>query len=394
MKKMLMLASVASMIDQFNMSNIDILKKQGYEVHIAANFGYGNTSSKQRVDEFKKELKELNVPFYHVDFSRKITNILSNIKAYKQIKNLMLKNKYKFVHCHSPIGGVCGRIAGHSTSTPVIYTAHGFYFFKVAPLKNWLLSYPVERYLARWTDVLITINKEDYARAKKSFKAGRVKYIPGVGLDTRKFSEVVVDRLAKRRELKVPEEAIVLLSVGELNRNKNHEVIIRAISNLNKSNIYYIICGQGPLENHLRTLSKKLGLEKYVKLLGYRKDLAEVYKSADIFAFPSRREGLGLAALEAMASGLPIVTSNVHGIVDYSVDGVTGYTCSPTDISGFVRAIERLSNNDDLKIKMGQHNTGIVKNFDIENVRAKMIKIYGVMLSNEREKSKHYCTSL
>src|SRR5680860_205168 len=287
MKKMLMLASVASMIDQFNMSNIDILKKQGYEVHVAANFKYGNTSSKQRVDEFKKELKELNVPFYHVDFSRKITDILSNIKAYKQIKNLMLKNKYKFVHCHSPIGGVCGRIAGHSTNTPVIYTAHGFYFFKGAPLKNWLLSYPIERWLARYTDVLITINKEDYARAKKSFKSGSVKYIPGVGLDIKKFSEVIVDKLAKRRELEVPGEAFVLLSVGELNRNKNHEVIIRAISNLNKSNIYYVICGQGPLENYLRTLSKKLGLEKYVKLLGYCKDLAEVYKSADIFAFPS-----------------------------------------------------------------------------------------------------------
>ena len=217
MKKMLMLASVVSMIDQFNMSNIDILKKQGYEVHVAANFEYGNTSSKQRVEEFKKELTELNVQYYNIDFSRKITNILANIKAYKQIKDLMLKNKYEFVHCHSPIGGVCGRLAAHSANTPVIYTAHGFHFFKRAPLKNWMLYYPVEKLLAHYTDVLITINKEDYARAQ-NFKAKKVEYVPGIGVDIKKFSEIIVDKLAKRKELGIPENAFLILSVGELMR--------------------------------------------------------------------------------------------------------------------------------------------------------------------------------
>lgn len=128
MKKVLILASVASMIDQFNMINIDILKKQGYEVHVAANFQYGNTSSQQRMEEFKKELHKLSIAYYHIDFARNITKIFTNIKAYKQIKNLMTINKYEFVHCHSPIGGVCGRLAAHWTKTRVIYTAHGSSF--------------------------------------------------------------------------------------------------------------------------------------------------------------------------------------------------------------------------------------------------------------------------
>lgn len=375
MKKVLMLASVVSMIDQFNMPNIDILKKQGYEVHVAANFGNGNTSSKQRVEEFKKELTELNIQYYNIDFSRNITNIVDNVKAYRQIEDLMMKNKYEFVHCHSPIGGVCGRIAAHSTNTPVIYTAHGFHFFKGAPLKNWLLFYPVERLLARYTDVLITINKEDYERAQ-DFKAKKVVYVPGIGVDTKKFREVVVDRVSKRKELGIPEDAFVLLSVGELNKNKNHETIIRAIKNLNNPNVYYVICGQGGLKGYLTKLSEKLGIVNKIKLIGFRTDVKEIYRVADAFAFPSMREGLGVAALEAMASGLPLITSNIHGIVDYSKNGISGYSCMCKDVDSFSNAIRNLLNDKVKRKKMSKYNIEAVMNFDTEKVNLIMKSIY------------------
>ena len=167
MKKVLMLASVASMIDQFNMQNISLLQEQGYEVHVAANFEQGSTSSKERVEQFKKELKEKNVLYFQIDFSRNVSNIPQNIKAYKQIKKLLVNNKYEFIHCHSPIGGVCGRLAAKVTNTKVIYTAHGFHFYKGAPKFNWMIYYPIEKVLSYITDVLITINKEDYELAKK-----------------------------------------------------------------------------------------------------------------------------------------------------------------------------------------------------------------------------------
>lgn len=383
MEKVLILASVASMIDQFNMSNIDILKQQGYEVHVASNFEYGNTSSKQRVNEFKEELKELDVPYYHVDFSRKITNIVANLKAYKQIKGLMQKNKYKFVHCHSPIGGVCGRIAGHSTNTPVIYTAHGFHFYKGAPLKNWLIYYSIERWMARYTDILITINKEDYAIAQE-FRAKKVVYVPGVGLDVTKFGYATMDRGKKRKELGISENTIALLSVGELSKRKNHEVIINALAKLNNPNITYFICGRGDLDRYLKDKAKELNVD--VKFLGFRKDISEICAAMDLFVFPSYQEGLPVALMEAMSAGLPIVCSKIRGNTDLIENGKGGYLVEPNDIDGFLNSIKKIIENKTLKENMGEYNKKLIFKFDISNVKRDMENIYLNLKHNEQAK--------
>lgn len=376
MKKVMMLASVASMIDQFNMSNIDILKKKGYEVHVVANFEHGSTSSNQRVLEFKKELEKLDIQYYHVDFSRNLTQIGSNLKAYKQIKNLMLKNKYEFIHCHSPIGGVCGRIAAKTTQTKVMYTAHGFHFFKGAPIKSWVLYYPIEKFMSRFTDILITINKEDYHLAKSKFKAKKVAYIPGVGVNTEKFQKTMINKINKRIELGVPEDAILLFSVGELGKRKNHEVVIKALKKNKNKNIYYMICGQGELENYLIDLIKKLELEDKVFLLGFRTDIAELCKASDIYVFPSQREGLGIAALEGMSAGLPLISSYINGIKDYTENNKTGFCLEPMDVDGFAKSIDLLSTDKALRLQMGLNNLNIVKKFDIKNVEKVMGKIY------------------
>lgn len=376
MGKVLVLASVASMIDQFNMSNIIILKSQGYEVHVAANFEYGSTSSKQRVDDFKIELNKLNVKYYHVNFSRKIFDIFLNIKAYNQIKTLMLTEKYNFIHCHSPVGGVCGRFAAHSTNTIVIYTAHGFHFFNGSPIINWLLYYPIERLLSYFTDLLITINKEDYARAKKSFGAKRVVYIPGVGVDTKIFAEAVIDRVAKRQEIGVPNDAVMLFSVGELGARKNHETPIRALAKTINKNIFYVICGVGELKDYLINLATNLGVADRVVLLGFRKDIAELCKSSDIYVFPSRREGLGIAGLEGMASGLPLISSYINGIRDYTKNGETGYCLEPFDVEGFAVAMDKLAEDSGLRGTIGENNLKVVKNFDINIVNGLMDRIY------------------
>lgn len=375
--KALVVTSVASTLDQFCMNDIGLLQKT-HNVYVAANFSIGNNTSKERVKEFKLELLKKNIIVNEINFNR---NPLSKVNffAYKDIKKFINSTTFQVIHCHTPIAAMILRLVARKArkkGTKVIYTAHGFHFFKGAPLKNWLIYYPIERWLARYTDMIITINKEDYERAKKSFKAGRVEYIPGVGIDTSKFGEIVVDKLAKRRELDIPDDAFVVLSVGELNKNKNHETIIRSISKLNNPNIYYVICGQGILENYLKDLIKKLGLDKQVKLLGYYRDIAEINKASDVFAFPSKREGLGLAALEAMASGLPLITSNIHGIVDYAIDGVTAYCYSPTDIDGFADGIRKLANDSSLRDRIGKYNADAVKKFDIKAVNELMKVIY------------------
>ena len=233
--------------------------------------------------------------------------------------------------------------------TKVIYTAHGFHFYKGAPLKNWVLYYPIERLLARYTDVLTTINIEDYERAKKSFKAKKIKYIPGVGIDTNRFQQIDVNKLVKRQEIGVPEDSFVVLSVGELNKNKNHETVIKAIARLNNPNVYYVICGQGVLEDYLKKLIKELGLERQIKLLGFRKDIGEICKVADLFVFPSFREGLSVALMEAMASGLPIVCSEIRGNVDLVKDQKGGYLVKPEDVNGFRMNIDKLVKDEALK---------------------------------------------
>lgn len=364
MDKVLVLASVASMIDQFNMPNIILLLKMGYEVHIACNFEKGNTCTNDMISKLKMKLYNLDVKYYQIDFDRNVFNIIQNIKAYKQIYNLIKDNKYKFIHCHSPIGGVCGRLAAKRLGVKVIYTAHGFHFFKGAPFLNWLIYYPVELLLSRYTDVLININQEDYNRARKYFKAKKIEYIPGVGVNVNKFKETRVNRTEKRREIGVPEDAILLVSVGELNKNKNHEVIIRALAKLNNTRIHYILCGQGPLASYLSKLIKEYNLSDQVHLLGYRNDVNEIYKASDIFCFPSQREGLGLAAIEAMAAGLPIIASYVHGIKDYAENEISGYFCSPHDYHKFAVYIEKLINDEELRNRISVYNSQAAEKFD------------------------------
>lgn len=376
MKRMLMLASVASMIDQFNIPNIKLLLEMGYEVHVACNFEKGNTCTDEKITELKKTLDNIKVPYFQIDFSRNVLMLGEDLKAYSQVLKLTRKYKYRFIHCHSPIGGVVGRLVGHKTHTKVVYTAHGFHFFKGAPIHNWLIYYPIEKFLSRWTDVLITINKEDYHRAQKNFFAGKVSYIPGVGVDIEKFRDTKVNRNKKRQELGLKSEDIVLISVGELNKNKNHEIVIRALVNIENPNVQYLIVGQGELKEYLLNLANKLGVKDRVHFLGFREDVNEIYKIADIFIFPSQREGLGLAAIEAMASGLPLIATYIHGIKDYINDEKSGYKFTLSQMDNIYILIEKLINNPQDRWKMGENNIKKSLLYDLKNIQMKMKLIY------------------
>lgn len=386
--KVLMLASVASMIDQFNMANIAILQKLGCEVHVATNFVSGSTSSNSRVSEFMKELEEINVIIHDIPFPRKIGSVIQNCVAYKAVKRLINDYSFSMIHLHSPIGGAIGRLAAikaRKKGMKVIYTAHGFHFFQGAPLINWIVAYPIEWILSFYTDILVTINKEDYKRAFH-LHAIQVEYIPGVGVDTKKYDSTIIDCKAKKKELGIPDNVFILLSVGELCKRKNHETIVKALSLLQDSNIYYLICGKGEEETYLKELVHKYSLDKHIIFLGYRTDIKEIVRIADCFVFPSKREGLGIAAIEAMSIGLPIITSNVNGILDYSENGKSGYTCSPMDISGFANAISNIKENQLLREMMGYNNIETAKKFDISCTNRVMERIYSSIISrNEHE---------
>lgn len=372
----LMLASVASMLDLFNKDNIDILLELGYQIDVAANFKEGSITSQERVDKYRQELVEKGIDIYQVPIPRKISKLKEIISSYQIVKKLAEEKDYKIVHCHSPIGGVVCRLAfrkARKRGTKVIYTAHGFHFFDGASKKAWILYYPIEKICSRYTDVLITINQEDYHRAQ-SFKAQKVEYVPGIGVHTKEIEQIQVDRDSKRMELGLDTDDFVLMSTGQLSVRKNHEVIIKAIAKIHNPKIKYLLIGFGEQEEKLKQLVMKLNIEDRVIFAGYRDDVKEIVHVVDAFAFPSLQEGLPVSLMEAMAAGLPVVCSNIRGNVDLIKNGKGGYVYECKDVDGFANGIKHLynSNNDQMK----KNNISAIQNFDTEKVNKKMRWIY------------------
>lgn len=378
MKKALMMASVASMIDLFNMDNIEILKDLGYEVEVACNFEYGSITSQERVDEFKEELIRDKFKVHHLPVPRSIFAIRDIVKSYKMMKKLCDENNYEIVHCHSPIGGIVARLAcrkARKKGTKVIYTAHGFHFFKGAPLKNWLVYFTAERITAKFTDSLITINKEDYENAQK-FNVKNTEYVPGIGIDVDKIKNVKINRSKKRSEFNLSEDDFVLFTAGQLSKRKNHEVVIKALTKIENINVKLLICGLGELENYLKELIHDLGLENRVILAGYRNDVVEQLHAADCFVFPSFQEGLPVALMEAMAVGLPVVCSKIRGNVDLIEHGINGFLVDPENSNDFARYIEKIISDETIQAEMSKKNLEYVKKYDKKNIRQNMIAIY------------------
>lgn len=369
--KILYVTTISLTMNSFFKPHVEMLVHEGHRVDIACN------ADGLPLDNL---YNELNCQFYQVDFSRSPLS-RDNVRAYKQLKKIISDGNYDIVHCHTPNASVITRLVCRNdrkkNGLKVFYTAHGFHFYKGAPLKNWVLYYPIEKFCSRFTDKLITINQEDYNLAKKRMKAREICYVPGVGVDLSKFQNVQVDRDVKRREIGVPEESFLLLSVGELNENKNHQIVIRAMEKLGNSNIHYAIAGSGEKRDYLSELAGELGVAEQVHLLGYRTDVAELCKTADVFCLPSYREGLGLSAIEAMACGLPLITSNIHGINDYSANGVTGYKCSPDAVNSIADAIHSVLNEKIKRKQMGVEAQKRTVVYDISVILKQMECIYG-----------------
>ena len=287
-------------IAKFHIPYLKWFKEQGWETWVAAKNDYPDgTCEIPYCDHF------VNIDFARSPFSKQ------TVVAYRQLKDLFAKERFEIVHTHTPVGGVLTRLAAREArniGTKVIYTAHGFHFYDGAPFANWLLWYPVERAMARLTDVLITINNEDFNRAKKFAKC-RVEYVPGVGIDLERF-RMGGDREGLRQGLGVAAGDHMILAVGDLIKRKNHQCIIRALSELDDS-MKLFICGTGVELESLTSLIFELGLQSRVNLLGFRKDISALMYASDMLVFPSVHEGLPVTVMEAMASGLPIIATRL-----------------------------------------------------------------------------------
>lgn len=382
MKKVLIVASVVSFIEWFNKENVEYLRNDlGCEVHIACNFDYMDDTDEERTKTYLDKIRAEGVVLHNIHFARSPLS-KDNIAAYSELKNIIDSQRFDLIHCHTPTASILTRLAARGArknGSVVMYTCHGFHFHNAAPKKNWMIYYPIEKFCSRFCDYIVAINKEDFNRAK-IFHAKNVRYIPGVGVDISRIKNTKVDKRAYKKSIGIPEDCVMLLSVGEMIERKNHEVIIRALGKLQNKNIYYVICGKGPLKEHLENLAKELGLSENVVFLGFRRDIPELCNTADISAFPSRIEGLGLAGIEAMAAGVPLVSSNVHGILDYVIDGKTGYACDPEDVDGFANAISKLATDKELRESMREDCLKAVEPFELHNALRVMWDIYDEIL--------------
>ncbi len=370
MKKVLFVATVVRL--HLNMFHTPFLKwfhDQGWQVDAAANNDYPNPD-------------DCVIPwcdnFYCMSFERSPLKP-GNLKAYTQLQELLRREHYDIIHCHTPMGGVVARLAASASrrqGTKVIYTAHGFHFFKGAPLFNWLAYYPVERLLAAKTDLIITVNREDYDRAR-TFRAGAVAQVNGVGLDLSRFVQAdPAQRAAVRRELGLRDGDIFAISVAQLAKGKNHQTLIRAMSRLQDAKFHLFIAGDGPMEQELLDLARELGVEDRLHLLGFRRDVYRLCSAADLFLFASVREGLPVAVMEAMACGLPVVASDIRGIRDLTGNGAGGILLPPKDDEGFARQIRAVLDDPARFAGMKARNLDEIKKYSVDAVTEQMAQLY------------------
>lgn len=374
--KILIVAAKANMIEQFNQHNIDLLLELGYEVHVASdfvNFGSMDFDARERLLE---RLQEKSVVMHQVAFARGIGTPFGNLKTTYELIRIIRIFEIDLVHAQSPIGGVLGKIASALCHKKSLYTAHGLHFFKKGPLKNWLF-FPIEYGLSFFTDTLILINQRDYSLAQTRLHARHTVQIYGVGVAVAgRSSDIDRDKFRNhaRHDLGLKTTDFAIISVGELNENKNHLSVLKALAELKDPQIHYFIAGVGPLHDRLIEYARENGLQAHLHLMGYVKDLRKLHFAADMNAFLSVREGLGLGGLESMLDGNYILGSENTGMIDFILNDELGYLINPKDV-GMIKSKIMAIKHRQLRSNVAGNRVALMK-FDHAEVDRVMRAVY------------------
>ncbi|WP_026694371.1 glycosyltransferase family 4 protein [Peribacillus kribbensis] len=373
-KKILFCATVDYHFKAFHLPIMRWFKEQGWEVHIAA----AGDIILPYTDE------KINIPIQRSPFRKE------NYAAYKQLRKVIDKNNYQIVHCHTPMGGVLGRLAARTTrkkGTKVLYTAHGFHFCKGAPLKNWILYYPIEKWLAQLTDRLITINTEDFNLASTKLQAS-INHVHGIGIDTDKFKPIPnLKKINLRKELNIEQDRFIMFYAAEFNGNKNQRLIIEALANIKDylPNAKLLLAGEGPLMSSCKDLAKNLHVDHMIDFLGYRRDIVNLLGISDIAVASSLREGLPVNIMEAMSSGLPIIATHNRGHKELIFNNSNGWLVN-NDPKEFSEKIVNLAANRHLIPELGEKGRQlIIEKYSLRKVLEEQSKIYSEIIKSEKE---------
>ena len=346
-------------VNRFWLSAIQAIQALGGTFHIACNMKYADK------EKWKKDCEKYKIISHQIDFNRS-PFALENVTAYRQLKKLILKEKFDIV---------LGRLVAFKTDVPkIIYQAHGFHFYKGAPIINWLLFYSVEWIMARITDVLLTINREDAIVASRFnlHKDGYTKMVHGVGIDIPDLGKKKLVREQIRKDLGINDSTKLFIAVGELIKRKNQRTIIEAFKKAIITDSFLLICGAGPLRNKLQKQIDSYGDSQNIRLLGYREDVLAILQAADVFVISSLQEGLPVALMEAMAAELPCIASDIRGNRDL-LGGHSALLFNPKDVNALAKAmIVALSDSK----HEGKINRQIVKKYDTDTVIKELINVY------------------
>jgi glycosyltransferase EpsD len=374
-KKVLIVATSDIHLQVFHLPYLKMLKDKGYMVDVAVEVrGNGKVP-------FADHL--FNLPFKRTLFSFRL------LEAYRRLEKIIREGDYALVHCHTPIPSAMTRFAAGNArkkGTVVLYTAHGFHFFKGAPLSYWLTYYLAEKYLSRKTDAIITINKEDYDLASKKFYAGRTHYIKGIGVDTSKFRKVEpVSKESFKREMGYEPNSFILLYAANFIDRKNHQFVLRALVGLKDliPEVKILFAGSGARMQKMIDFTTKHGLHAYVDFLGFRKDMDRLLAIADVSISSSKQEGLGLALAEAMVCGVPVIASEDRGHKELIVHNETGFLFEQENEQAFIDSVFKLYQNRDLSGKFVENGVQKIRQFSIENSLASMDEIYDMYLTEK-----------
>lgn len=378
MKKVLITATVYSHVAQFHKPLINMLKEKGYEVHVA---GRNNLVE-------KKGLSIENVDkFYDIPFSRSPLN-KNNIVAFVKLKKIINENNYSIVHCNTPMGGIITRLATmkqRNKGVKVIYTAHGFHFYNGAPKKNWLVYYPIEKFFSRYTDLLITITKEDYKVAKEKFYCS-VVHMHGVGANAEKFNSDTINFEELRMNLDFNITDFIVLTIGELNKNKNQEVAIRAIKKLENKipNLKYLLAGNGPNKEYLEKLVEENNLNEKIIFLGYTTDVDKYMKISDILVSSSLREGLPLNVMEAMFCKRSVIASKNRGHNELITHMKNGMLFDAKNEEELAENIFKLYKNKNLRNSLISNAYQVIQKYGIDAITKELDIIYKKVVKNKK----------
>lgn len=369
--RILLVATVQSHICQFHKPLVRMLHEHGAEVHVAAR---DNLAEKNGLKlDFAEQVWD--IPFERSPFDKR------NLTAYKQLKQVIDNGDYDVVHTNTPVGGIVGRLAARAArkkGCQVFYTAHGFHFFKGGSRKNWILYYPIEKFMCRYTDELITITEEDYRLTQKKFHVSASR-IHGIGANTDKYTvPTPEERLSLRQELEIAPEKKVILCTGELNPNKNQITAVRAMQAIVRQvpDALLLLAGNGTTHDELAAEIQRLGLQKHVYLLGYRTDLERYAKIVNLVLSCSHREGLPLNIVEGMLCKKPVVASINRGHRELIREGENGYLLPADDAAGFADRVVALLNNPEEAATCGEAGLAIAQTYTDHAVQQELEQIY------------------